>query len=393
MKIAFVSPDDLSTIIFCRTFAAVLKELGGFDVFTIGAVGPYRAELAGVASRHIAVDMERFVQPVKDLRYILALYRIFRRERFDLVVTFTTKPNIYGALAARRAGVPGIVVAVRGLGQTFNDARGARSRALHFLVRRLYRASCRASHRVWFTNPNDRAYFVSHGLVDPEKTFVTRNAIDLQEFSMGAVSEERLRALRSELGLSADSRVVVMVARMIWPKGVREFAEAARLLRDRNPSFKFLLVAPLEPDSQHAIPESYIRQMERQGNLAWLGFRKDVRDLYALAHLAVLPSYYKEGGYPRALLEPMALGKPVIAADTDDCKGPVEEGKNGFLVPARDPGALADRIERILSDDEMRERFGRYSLEKMRREFDDRMVVRQVLAELSTLFHKYDDIF
>ena len=351
MKIAFVTPDDLSTIIFCKTFAAMLKELGGFDVCTISAIGRYQAELASVASRHIAVDMERFVEPVNDLRYFLTLYRIFRRERFDLVVTFTTKPNIYGALAARRARIPGIVVAVRGLGQAFNDSRSVRGWALRYVVGRLYRASCRASRRVWFTNPNDRAYFVSRGIVDSDKTFVTRNAIDLQDFSMEALDEERRRTLRTELGLTADSRVVIMVARMIRPKGVREFAEAARLLRHRRPSIKFLLVAPLEPDSPHAIPESYIRDMERQANLAWLGFRKDVRDLYALAHLAVLPSYYKEGGYPRALLEPMALGKPVIAADTDDCKGPVEEGKNGFLVPTRDPGALADRIERILSDD------------------------------------------
>ena len=104
---------------------------------------------------------------------------------------------------------------------------------------------------------------------------------------------------------------------------------------------------------------------------------------YALADLSVLPSYYKEGGYPRALLEAMALGKPVIAADTDECRGPVDDGRNGFLVPARDASALAQRIVRILDDDDLYEKFGRRSLERIRNEFDDRVVAREVLSAMS----------
>jgi glycosyltransferase involved in cell wall biosynthesis len=120
----------------------------------------------------------------------------------------------------------------------------------------------------------------------------------------------------------------------------------------------------------------------QQGSLQWLGFRKDVLELYALSDVAVLPSYYKEGGYPRALLEPMALAKPVIAADTDDCKGPVRHGENGFLVPPGDGKALAERIEELFKDPALRARFGSRSLEIMREEFDDRIVGMQVLAEM-----------
>lgn len=117
-------------------------------------------------------------------------------------------------------------------------------------------------------------------------------------------------------------------------------------------------------------------------NLIRLDFRKDVRELYAMADLAVLPSYYKEGGYPRALLEPMALGKPVIAADTDDCRGPVEDLGNGYLVPPRDAAALARSIDALYLDRGTGRRFGGRSLEIMRSCFDDEIVGRQVLAEL-----------
>jgi glycosyltransferase involved in cell wall biosynthesis len=199
---------------------------------------------------------------------------------------------------------------------------------------------------------------------------------------MARIPAQALAALREELAIAPGDFVVVMVARLLWQKGVREFAAAAAHLRKLHPGIRFVLVAPPEDAGELAVPEAFVRDLERQGILKWLGFRKDVRELYALADVAVLPSYYKEGGYPRTLLEPMALGKPVIAADTDDCRGPVRHGENGFLVPPRDAAALAARIEDLFNDPVLRGRFGACSLEIMREEFDDRVVGRQVLAEI-----------
>ena len=105
-------------------------------------------------------------------------------------------------------------------------------------------------------------------------------------------------------------------------------------------------------------------------------------ELYAISDLSVLPSYYKEGGYPRALLEAMALGKPVIAADTCDCKGPVEHGVNGYIVKPGDSQSLVNAIMEIMSNDSMRKSFGSRSLEKMNSEFDDRIVAKEVLENI-----------
>ncbi len=382
MKIAFINPDGLSTKIFCKSFAASLAGRSDVSLTTISSVDGYQDEIEAIGSVHIALPMARFVAPLADLAYFLALYRICRRERFDVVITIATKPNIYGVLAAKLARTPVVTMAVRGLGRVFDAPDSRFQRLVYAVAAALYRMACRASDLVWITNQSDRDHLVANGYVEAEKTILTTNAVDVEDFSNQATNPQRIEALRAELGFERDDRVVIMVARMIWPKGIREFAEAAEMLKDKHPTMRFLLVAPLESRSPAAVPESYIRDIERRANLTWLPFRKDILTAYALADLSVLPSYYKEGGYPRALLEAMALGKPVIAADTDECRGPVEDGRNGFLVPVRDAAALARRIVQILDDDALRARFGQCSLERIRTRFDDRAVAVEVLAAL-----------
>ncbi len=383
MKIAFINPDGLSTKIFCKSFAATLAGRSDVTLYTISSVDGYDGDIESIGSVHIPLNMARFVDPLRDILYFAKLYRICRRECFDVVITFTTKPNVYGVLAAKLARTPVVTMAVRGLGRVFNAPQNPFQRMIYALTAGLYRRACRASDLVWITNRTDRDFMVAEGYVDAGKTILTTNAIDVKDFSSAATDPARVEELRSELGYGHNDKIIIMVARMIWPKGIREFAEAAKMLKDKHPDYRFLLVAPLEERSPAAVPESYIRDIERRANLKWLSFRKDILTAYALADLSVLPSYYKEGGYPRALLEAMALGKPVIAADTDECRGPVDDGRNGFLVPARDASALAQRIVRILDDDDLYEKFGRRSLERIRNEFDDRVVAREVLSAMS----------
>jgi glycosyltransferase involved in cell wall biosynthesis len=359
------------------------RDEGDIRIVTFGAVGLFEKELADLQSEHVQISMDRFVAPKRDIQYFWQLYSRFRRGGFDAVVTFTTKPNIYGVMAAAMARVPRIALAVRGLGRAFDEPESFKDRMLRGLLSVLYKLSCSVCTIAWFTNPNDVSHFISRRIVSPEKVFLTKNAVDLSVFHPNAVSAGRIDQLRRELGFREHERIVIMVARLIWSKGVNEFIEAAGLLSDRLPDVRFLLVAPREGHSHGAIPEDYVRKSESmRPNFTWLGFRKDVIDLYALSELAVLPSYYKEGGYPRALLEPMAMGKPVIAADTSDCRSPVEPGKNGYLVPPRDSVALASAIADIITNEDRRKSFGEYSLKKARAEYDDKVVVRQVLNRL-----------
>ncbi len=120
---------------------------------------------------------------------------------------------------------------------------------------------------------------------------------------------------------------------------------------------------------------------EKNGNFSWLGFRNDVKELYAISDIAVFPSFYREGGFPRGLTEPMAMGKPIITTDSVHCRGAVENGKNGYLVPIKDPQALANAIETLIRDDKKREEFGKYSRVKAKRDFNEKNIVSNVIKE------------
>jgi glycosyltransferase involved in cell wall biosynthesis len=381
-RVAFVAHDGLSTVNFSRWFAAEFRKRPDVRFYTISSRDVYVEEVGDLGSEHVDISPERFVDPIRDLAYFWRLYRLFRRERFDVVVTFGTKPNIYGPLAARLVGTRRVVLSVRGLGRVFSGGSAVGDRLLSWVMHRLYRAACASAHRVWFTNSHDRDYMVSRGLVGLDRTFLTTNSVDPDFFSMERASRSQLLALREQLGIGPHDLVVIMVARMIWLKGIAEFVGAARTVRAADPRVRFLLVAPLEAGSPQAVPSEYMADARRSGDVIWLEFRKDVRELYQLADIAVLPSYYQEGGYPRALLEPMALGKPVIAADTRECRGPVEPDGNGFLVPPRDAAALAERIGQLVADAALRERFGRRSREIVFERFADAIVGRQVLTEI-----------
>jgi glycosyltransferase involved in cell wall biosynthesis len=164
---------------------------------------------------------------------------------------------------------------------------------------------------------------------------------------------------------------------------VREFIEAANLLREGCPNVKFILVGPVDVGSEDVVPEVYLREQEKQNNnFIWTGFRSDVKTFYALSEIAVLPTYYREGGYPKTLTEPMAMGKPLITTNSVHCRATVEEGKNGFIVPIKDSEALARAIEKLISDNNQLTEFGKYSRQKALDELDEKKIIPQVVKKM-----------
>ena len=382
MTIALVCPDGLSTVLFCKGLIRALRRIDGARVVVVSDDGPYQASIEALGVTSVSVPISRYASPLADLRYCYRLYRTFRRQRCDVVFNVSTKPNVYGAFAARAARVPYVVSHVLGLGAAFVPTSGLASGIVRAVAEVLYQLAARCTDRIWFTNARDLAHFVDRGWLLPDKAVLTRNYLDTEEYSLKTVSPAEIATLRKELDLDERHEVVVMVARLIWSKGIREFVEAAALLRERFPLLRFLLLAQPETGNPDAVPESYVRNGERGGNFRWLGFRPDTRQLYALSSLAVLPSYYREGGYPRGLLEPMSMSKPVITTTSEDCRRVVEEGRNGYLVPIKNHVALAEAIGRVMGNATLREAFGRYSCAKSVREFDERPIIERTLIRL-----------
>lgn len=362
-----------------------MKSVDGYDIHIICQEDIHADKLRELGVNIINLDMYRFISPIRDTLYLVKLYKIIKREGFDVFLNFSTKPNIYGPIAAKMANVKTIISHIVGLGATFLPNNSIKSILLQNILLRLYHLSCKLCDKVWFTNPNDLNLFISWDIINKKKVVLTKNYLDVDYYSSTTVDSTSIFGLKKELDIRDKDRVVIMVARMIWSKGIKEFAEASEILKDKHPHIKFLLVAPLEPNALDSVPESYIRQIEQKSNLKWLGFRSDVKSLYALSDLAVLPSYYKEGGYPRALTEPMAMGKPIITTESEDCRGTVEEGKNGYLVPVKDSKALAAAISLLIEDNDKLIQFGQYSRLKAERDFDENKIVPQALIECGIL--------
>jgi N,N'-diacetylbacillosaminyl-diphospho-undecaprenol alpha-1,3-N-acetylgalactosaminyltransferase len=378
LRVAILIPADFAVWTFHRGLIAALQQHNA-NVTIIGPAGEYVTAIERLGVRYLTVQLERFMNPVHDMNLMQTLYTIFRGENFDVVHNHTVKPNIYGTLAARMAGVHTILGSVRGRGSLFTEVNGIKRRMLRRTAMLMYRFAFNFINRVQFLNRDDLEFFVhSHMLCSNKAVLIRSSGVNLQEFSTSSVQPETLVRLRATLNLAPHTPVVLMIARAYWSKGVREFIEAAHLVGPRHNAV-FLLVGSVEsgPDT---VPRTYL-EAHQSDHFRWLNYRKDVRELLALSDIAVLPSYYPEG-VPRSMLEAMAMERPVVTTDSIGCREVVDHGANGFMVPVRDVRHLAAAIDLLLQNASLRQVMGHRSRIKAMREFDEADVNKRVLREL-----------
>jgi glycosyltransferase involved in cell wall biosynthesis len=263
---------------------------------------------------------------------VMFLRRLYRETQPDLVLAYTVKPVIWSGIALRGLRRTRFVALITGLGYTFHG-EGVVRWGLRRLVSWLYRVALRRAERVVFQNADDQAVFISAGLTDRWRcALVAGSGVDLERFSFSE--------------LPAGPARFVMLARLLWAKGVREYVEAAALVRQHAPEVTFDLIGPLD-ESPDAIPLSQVRAWEATGAVVYRGALSDVRAALAAAHVVVLPSYHE--GLPRSLTEGMAMGRVVLATDVPGCRETVIKGENGILVKVGSVKALADGMRWLLA--------------------------------------------
>lgn len=350
---------------------ALAAQAEGWDVHVATMDGPAVAEVVAHGLTHHVIPLTRSgKQPLQELRSVLALRRLFGCLKPDVVHLVTIKPVLYGGIAARLAGVPGMVAAISGLGFIFlSDS--PKVRLIRRVVAVLYRwALGHRNSRVIFQNAADRDMLRRLGAVREEQVVMIRGSgVDLREWP----------------ALPEPSRPVValMVARLLRDKGVTEFVEAARLLRARGVAVRMRLAGGIDPGNPASATEDDVRQWRDEGAVEVLGERTDVAALNAACHIAVLPSYRE--GLPKSLVEAAACGRAVVTTDVPGCRDAITPGETGLLVPARNAAALADAIARLATDDALRQRMGRAGRELAEREFDVDDVSRRHIAVYDAL--------
>ena len=331
----------------------------------------------GVQVRYITIN--RFINPVHDLFYLFKIFRLLKEIKPDVVYTNTIKPNTYGMIAAKWAKVPRRVGCVAGIGRGFDSPKSWKDWLVNRMVLLLYRMGGRRTDMFWFQNGDDMELFNSLQIVPREKSLLVRGSgINVNDFSPEDGNVKIIALLRDELNLSPDTVVITMVARVDWPKGVGDFIEASRIAQYWKRNVRFLLVGFRDPYDKNSIRD---KPLETTETFQWLGKRDDIKNILSVSDIVTLPSYYREG-VPRSLLEGMAMGKPIVTTDTPGCRETVEEGINGFLVPPKNPEALANALEILVDDAEKRVQFGKESFRKAHSEFSCQIVHREILQGL-----------
>jgi glycosyltransferase involved in cell wall biosynthesis len=290
-----------------------------------------------------------------------AIWRLFRHLRPDLVHVVTLKSVLYGGIASRLAGVPALVAAISGLGYVFIQGSGSRH-LLKRLALLLYRLALGQRHsRVIFQNAADRDVLLDAHAVRPEQVVMVRGSgVDLEKFSPTPWPDGPV--------------TIAMATRLLHDKGVREFVDAARLSASRGDGLRWRLAGSLDPENPASVGAHELQAWQAEGVIDYVGECTDVAAFYGAAHIVTLPSYRE--GLPKSLIEAAACGRPIVTTDVPGCRDAIEPGVTGLLVPARDAQALANAVQRLAANPELRERMGAAGRDLAERDFGLQTIVQ-----------------
>lgn len=376
VRVAHVTTVDMSLRYLLLSQLNALRS-AGYDVSGISAAGPHVRALEADGFRHHDVPLTRRLTPLRDLSALLALVRVMRRERFDIVHTHTPKAGLLGQIAARIAGVPIVVNTVHGF--YFHEHTPVSQKAIWVALEWI---AGRCSDLVLSQNAEDMETAIRYRIVDPSRIQRLGNGIDITRFSRDRLDGAHQAELRRSLHLEPDHRVIGFVGRLVAEKGILELLEAAQIVQDRAPNARFLLIGPAE-DKGDAVSPELAKKLGVERTTRFLGMRDDMPELYGLMDVFVLPSHRE--GFPRSPMEASAMGVPSIVTDVRGCREVVTPGENGVRVPLRDARSLADAIIRLLENDAERESMGTRARALAEEHFDERKIHARVLSEYEKL--------
>lgn len=373
------SPDtNVKTLLFANTawylynFRLPLAEAlraNGYNVVLVSPGDEFSKRLTESGFRWIEFPFSRKGRnPFRELQTIFRLIPLYWREKPDFVHHFTIKCVLYGSLAAKMTGVRRVINSITGLGYLFiGESMG--QKLIRPLIRILYRLALQDT-QVVFQNVDDRGQFLSNRLATFEQTIIVRGSgVDVDRFVPTQEPKDRLQ--------------VLLPARMLWDKGVAEFVEAARILKHEFPEARFVLAGDTDPQYPAAVPESMLKEWQREGVIEWLGWQGNMPEVFAQSNIVCLPSYRE--GLPKTLIEAAACSRPLVAFDAPGSREVVLNGETGYLAKFKDVASLVDALRRLLKDPEKRQRMGTNARKLAESEFSTKRIIRETLEVYSKL--------
>jgi len=349
-----------------RLELAIAARQAGYDVMVATRVDRHGKRItdAGLALRQVAFNRGGH-NPLQELRTLVHLVRLYRREAPDIVHHVALKPVIYGSLAARIVGTRSVVNALAGLGYVFSSV-GLRAKMLRWIIKPALKFALGAKNtRLIVQNSDDRERIIAEGLAGARSISVIRGS---------GVDPGAYR----QVTVASETPLVILPARLLWEKGVGEFVEAARLLRLKGIKARFVLVGKPDLANPASVNELEIDAWVSEGVVESWGWQEDMPSVFAQAQIVCLPSHHE--GLPKALLEAAASGCAIVATDIPGCRQIVQHGVTGWLVPARDAQALATALQQAIEQPDLRQKYGASARVLVAADFSISRVARETIA-------------
>ncbi|MBN1899034.1 MAG: glycosyltransferase family 4 protein [Spirochaetes bacterium] len=365
-KILFISCISTNLYLFRLGLMKKLKE-EGFEIIAAAGMDDYTDKLKQEGFKFLPLKVDRKgLNPVKDFLLFIRIMAIIKKEKPDLVLNFTIKPVIYASFCGYFLDVR-IMDVITGLGYAF-----IQDSILKKFIKILYRLALKKADIVIFQNPDDRKYFITEAMVTKPKSFViTSSGVNTGYFSPMKANRDK--------GVS-----FLFIGRLLWDKGIGEYLQAAGIVKEKYPDARFKILGWIDKGNPAAISQRHLDKYIQKGIVEYLGYQKDIRPFVAASDVVVLPSYRE--GVPHSLMEAASMKKPLIATDAVGCREVVEHGKNGLLVPLKDPKALSEAMILLIKRPMTRIKMGYLGRKKMEKEFDEKIVVKKyhgvILKEL-----------
>ncbi|WP_180173788.1 glycosyltransferase family 4 protein [Acinetobacter sp. YH01024] len=319
------------------------------------------------------IPMQRTgTNPLSDLKLLKHLYQQIRQIQPDYVLSYTIKPVIYGTLASWLAKIPHRFALITGLGYAFQNVESGKRSLFQKMVHGLYAQALKHSDKVFFQNPDDLKLFQDMHLLDAEKPTVVVNGsgVNVQDFDVLPLPQNDAGTVKASF---------LLIARLLGDKGVREYAEAARIIKEKHPEAEFHLVGWID-DNPSAISQAELDEWIADGRLKYWGKLSDVRPTISQSSVYVLPSYRE--GTPRTVLEAMAMGRAIITTDAPGCRETVSHGVNGYLVGVKSIDDLVQCMQYFIEDPKLIEYMGQRSREIALNKYDVHQVNKHMMAEM-----------
>lgn len=369
MKIAVLSSHTSSLFWFRMDMMKDFIKLG----HSVVALGPEpetdwkdKFKENNIEYRQLYVDRNG-VNPFRDMRTYSELHSFMKDEKPDKIFTYQAKTVVYGSLAAKFNGIKEVYTLIAGLGSVLRGT-GFKNNIVKIIMKLEYRAACKASKTVFFQNNDDKSEFINNGLVkDNQTVIINGSGVNLEKFKPEPLPQKT---------------VFLFIGRLIKDKGIIEYLEACKQIKEKHPNIRCLLVGPYDSNPSALQPEELIQYIE-SGIIEYFGEQIDVRPFIAECSTYVLPSYHE--GTPKTVLEAMSMGRAIITSDAPGCKETVIDGENGYLVKVKDIQDLVGKMEYMILNPNTSLSMGQQSLKLAKEKYDVNIVNKSIMLTMGLM--------